>query len=116
MLLIIDADHFKKINDTFGHLAGDDALLEIAAAITRGLRVGDIVGRIGGEEFGALLVGADEAEAEAVAERIRREVETITFRPLGARRSTSPSASAALRCPPDADIADLMRVADRQAL
>lgn len=110
-LLIVDADHFKNINDTFGHLAGDDALLEIAAAITRGLRVGDTVGRIGGEEFGVLLSGADEAEAEAVAERIRREVETITFRPLGARVHLTVSIGGA-PCPPDADIADLLRVAD----
>ncbi len=64
VLLIIDADHFKKINDTFGHLAGDDALLDIAAAIGRAVRTSDIVGRIGGEEFGVLLVGASEAEAE----------------------------------------------------
>lgn len=110
-LLIVDADHFKTINDTFGHLAGDDALLEIASAITRALRVGDTVGRIGGEEFGVLLSGADEAEAEAVAERIRREVETIAFRPLGARVHLTVSIGGA-PCPADADIADLLRVAD----
>ena len=74
-LLIIDADHFKKINDNFGHLTGDAALLEIAAAISRAIRVGDILGRIGGEEFGAFLVGASDKEAIRVAERIRREVE-----------------------------------------
>ena len=57
-LLIIDADHFKKINDGFGHLVGDEALLAIAAAIGRGVRVGDTVARIGGEEFAAFLEGA----------------------------------------------------------
>ncbi|TIW17077.1 MAG: GGDEF domain-containing protein, partial [Mesorhizobium sp.] len=55
-LLIIDADHFKTINDNFGHLTGDDALLLIASAIERGVRSGDVLGRIGGEEFAAFLV------------------------------------------------------------
>ncbi len=80
-LLIIDADHFKKINDNYGHLTGDDALLEITAAIARGVRSGDILGRIGGEEFAAFLVGATSDEARRVAERIRHEVEMIRFRP-----------------------------------
>ena len=84
-LLIIDADHFKKINDNFGHLTGDAALLEIAAAIARAIRVGDILGRIGGEEFGAFLAGASDKEAMRVAERIRREVELIRFRPADER-------------------------------
>ena len=84
-LLIIDADHFKKINDNFGHLTGDAALLEIAAAISRGIRGGDILGRIGGEEFGAFLVGASDQEAKRVAERIRREVELIRFQPADER-------------------------------
>ncbi len=84
-LLIIDADHFKKINDNFGHLTGDAALLEIAAAISRAIRVGDILGRIGGEEFGAFLVGASDKEAIRVAERIRREVELIRFQPADER-------------------------------
>lgn len=110
-LLIVDADHFKNINDTFGHLAGDDALLEIASAITRALRVGDTVGRIGGEEFGVLLAGADEEEAKAIAERIRGEVEAIAFRPLGARVHLSVSIGGA-PCAADADVTDLMRLAD----
>ncbi|TIP53219.1 MAG: GGDEF domain-containing protein, partial [Mesorhizobium sp.] len=73
--LVIDADHFKRINDSYGHLTGDEALLLIAGAIERGVRSGDVLGRIGGEEFAAFLVGASEHEAKHVAERIRREVE-----------------------------------------
>jgi diguanylate cyclase (GGDEF)-like protein len=80
-LLIMDADHFKAINDRHGHLVGDQALLEIAAAISRGVRAGDVVGRIGGEEFGALLIGAGGDDATRIAERVRREVEQIRFRP-----------------------------------
>lgn len=80
-LLIIDADHFKAINDQFGHLTGDKALLEICAAIQRGVRAQDVVGRIGGEEFAALVYGTSGEDAFQVAERIRREVEQIRFRP-----------------------------------
>ncbi len=114
VLLIIDADHFKKINDTFGHLAGDDALLDIASAIARAVRSGDIVGRIGGEEFGAILVGASEAEASAVSERIRREVEQLKFRPLKGKEVPLTVSIGGVRCLPDANVADLMRVADRR--
>jgi diguanylate cyclase (GGDEF)-like protein len=80
-LLIIDADHFKRINDRYGHLVGDEALREIAAAIGRAVRAGDIVGRIGGEEFGGILIGAGGDEAIAIAERVRREVEQLKFFP-----------------------------------
>ena len=78
-LLIIDADHFKRINDRFGHPTGDDALLRISAAITASVRKGDIVGRIGGEEFGAFLIGADRQEATRVAQRLRGAVEIVEF-------------------------------------
>lgn len=80
-LLFIDVDNFKTINDEHGHLAGDEALLAVCAAVRSGLRDGDVVARIGGEEFAALLIGAGEDEAMLVAERIRSEVEAICFRP-----------------------------------
>ena len=82
-LLVIDADRFKDINDKHGHPVGDLALVEIAAALRRGIRTGDFVGRVGGEEFAVVLPGAGQVEATAVAERIRREVERIDFRPGG---------------------------------
>lgn len=80
-LLIIDADRFKYINDTHGHAQGDIALLMIAEAIRNGVRQGDIVGRIGGEEFAAFLAGASQEEALMVAERIRLGVEELRFCP-----------------------------------
>ena len=80
-MLIVDADHFKKINDTWGHLKGDEALLLITNAIQASLRNGDVVGRIGGEEFSIFLPGATERDAIAVGERIRTSVEQIEFRP-----------------------------------
>ena len=113
-LLIIDADHFKKINDNFGHLTGDAALLEIAAAIARAIRVGDILGRIGGEEFGAFLVGASDKEAMRVAERIRREVELIRFRPADERVVPLTVSIGGTPCGFDANVSDLMRAADKR--
>lgn len=112
-LLIIDADHFKSINDSYGHLTGDKALLEIAAAIRRGVRAGDILGRIGGEEFAALLSGATDEEALQVAERIRKEVEQIRFRP-DERTVPLTVSIGGIDCESDATVSDLMRVADRR--
>jgi diguanylate cyclase (GGDEF)-like protein len=113
-LLIIDADHFKKINDNFGHLTGDTALLEIAAAIARAIRVGDILGRIGGEEFGAFLVGANDQEAIRVAERIRREVELIRFQPMDGKVVPLTVSIGGTPCARDANVSDLMRAADKR--
>ncbi|TGR17299.1 MULTISPECIES: GGDEF domain-containing protein [unclassified Mesorhizobium] len=113
-LLIIDADHFKTINDNFGHLTGDDALLLIAGAIERGVRGGDVLGRIGGEEFGAFLVGATEKEAKRVAERIRREVELIRFRPVDERTIPLTVSIGGTVCDVEANVSELMRAADRR--
>ena len=112
-LLIIDADHFKMINDSHGHLTGDSALLEISAAIRRGVRAGDTLGRIGGEEFAALLPGATDEEALRVAERIRREVEQIRFRP-DERTVPLTVSIGGIDCTPGASVSELMRVADRR--
>jgi diguanylate cyclase len=93
--LVIDADDFKRINDSHGHDWGDEALQRIAASIKASVREGDLVGRIGGEEFGVLLVGADLATAGYVAERIRRSVDTIDFQPGGAEHRLSVSVGGA---------------------
>ncbi|WP_192249263.1 GGDEF domain-containing protein [Mesorhizobium silamurunense] len=113
-LLIIDADHFKTINDNYGHLTGDDALLLIAGAIERGVRSGDVLGRIGGEEFAAFLVGAIEPEARRVAERIRREVELIRFRPVDERTVSLTVSIGGITCGESATVSELMRAADRR--
>ena len=90
-LLIIDADHFKQINDKLGHQQGDRALKIIAGTIKDILGKADIVGRIGGEEFGVFLPGADPEEASAVAEKIRERINNIIFPELGGTRSLSVS-------------------------
>ncbi len=112
-LLIIDADHFKRINDSFGHLTGDRALLDIAAAISRAVRSGDVLGRIGGEEFAAFLIGASADEAKQVAERVRREVELVTFRPDNEVIVPLTVSIGGTLCQADANVSDLMRVADK---
>ncbi|MBZ9905052.1 GGDEF domain-containing protein [Mesorhizobium sp. BR115XR7A] len=82
-LLIIDADHFKSINDRLGHDCGDQALKLIAQAIKGQLRGTDIVGRIGGEEFGVFLPGVDPSQSWLVAEGIRRRIREMDFSPDG---------------------------------
>jgi diguanylate cyclase (GGDEF)-like protein len=82
-LLVIDADHFKQVNDRYGHAQGDAALRLIADGIRDSLRAADLVGRVGGEEFAVFLPGADRHEAAIVAERIRTRVRRIDFRPGG---------------------------------
>ncbi|WP_296945360.1 diguanylate cyclase [uncultured Massilia sp.] len=72
--MYIDVDHFKQVNDTYGHLAGDDVLREVAARIKAELRMSDALGRFGGEEFVALLIDADIGSASLVAQRIRASV------------------------------------------
>jgi diguanylate cyclase (GGDEF)-like protein len=112
-LLIIDADHFKKINDAYGHLRGDEALLKISCAICRAVRHGDIVGRIGGEEFGAILMGAGSDEAAHVAERIRQEVENAAFALAdGTKLRLTVSIGGTTEMFSEASISELMRKAD----
>jgi diguanylate cyclase (GGDEF)-like protein len=78
-VLMLDIDHFKNINDEFGHPAGDRVLLEVAARCAEVVRPYDFLGRYGGEEFLALLPGADMDGAQEVAERIRVVTKSIRF-------------------------------------
>ncbi|QBJ63121.1 MULTISPECIES: diguanylate cyclase [unclassified Pseudoalteromonas] len=75
-LLIFDIDHFKKVNDDFGHSAGDEALRHIASLLRTALRETDIAGRYGGEEFVVTLLDTDKQGAIVFAERLRQLIET----------------------------------------
>lgn len=75
-VLMIDADHFKRVNDTHGHKKGDDVLVDVTKAITRAVRHSDLVGRLGGEEFVVFLPEVDAEGTALVAEKIRSEVES----------------------------------------
>jgi diguanylate cyclase (GGDEF)-like protein len=77
-LVMLDIDHFKKVNDTYGHPAGDEVIKALAAIIKKATRETDIAGRYGGEEFAIILPDTPVANVEFVAERIRRLVEKST--------------------------------------
>lgn len=84
-LLMIDLDHFKWINDTYGHPAGDDVIAQVGALLTKAIRPSDVVGRFGGEEFVALLVDTDRVAAGHAAERIRHAVASMEIATTGRR-------------------------------
>jgi diguanylate cyclase (GGDEF)-like protein len=80
-LLMVDLDHFKQINDRFGHRAGDDALCAVVEQMQRSIRGIDVLGRWGGEEFVVLLPGASASSALQIAQRLRGNVETLMIPP-----------------------------------
>lgn len=75
-LILLDIDHFKTINDRFGHAVGDQALKSLVAVLRRELSDSDLLGRLGGEEFGIVMDGVGRAEALLIAERLRQSVDS----------------------------------------
>lgn len=110
--LFIDIDHFKNINDTYGHSTGDDVLVRVGQAITSALRGGDVVGRIGGEEFVVILPDADEKHAALVGERIRHIISSLDMTANGTNISVTCSIGAAEIRSDDKDVAETMMRAD----
>ena len=96
-LLVFDLDHFKSINDRFGHSVGDKALRTFADIAGRAVRATDLFGRIGGEEFAALLVGASASTGQQIAERIRLDFGMATID--GAKLPTTVSIGIAVASP-----------------
>jgi diguanylate cyclase (GGDEF)-like protein len=78
-VIMMDIDHFKKLNDEFGHLLGDEVLRQASHVFTQHLRKGDVVCRYGGEEFALLLPQTNGENALEVAEKLRRAVEAWHF-------------------------------------
>lgn len=76
-LLMCDIDHFKRVNDTFGHAAGDAVIQQVAVAVKKNLRSTDVAGRYGGEEFAVLLLDTTVEQAMFFAERLRKNVEAM---------------------------------------
>jgi diguanylate cyclase (GGDEF)-like protein len=74
LLLVLDIDHFKRVNDQYGHRAGDEVIRAVAAALVDSVRPMDLVARVGGEEFAIVLPNCPSAFGETVAERVRRRV------------------------------------------
>lgn len=115
-VVIVDLDHFKDVNDEYGHLVGDDVLVNAGRAIISVTRAGDTAARVGGEEFGLLLPGSDAAMAWEAAERVRLAIAAAaTLLPGTQRGFVRITASAGVAC--SRDVADatpreLYRAAD----
>ena len=116
-VLMMDIDHFKNVNDTYGHLTGSGTLEEIGDCITKTLRSGDAAARFGGEEFAAFLLDAELAQGLVAGERIRAEIEKHEFsvikqgKPRGTHHVTI---SVGVACFPDdsSDPIELVEMAD----
>ncbi|MGI5174571.1 sensor domain-containing diguanylate cyclase [Treponema sp. OMZ 840] len=114
-LMMIDVDHFKKINDTHGHACGDLILQQIAKIIVDGIRGQDMAGRYGGEEFTVMLFDTDKQAAFKVADRIRHAVEEHFFEYHGIIIKSSISIGVSMFTPetPDMSVRDLIDQADK---
>lgn len=102
-LMLIDVDHFKRINDTFGHQAGDEVLTSIANVLKQCVRPGDFVGRLGGDEFVVILDGLTNENANAVGTRIRGTIERSDFNINDKGQSTVVTLSMGLAVVNDSD-------------
>ncbi|MFC0038708.1 sensor domain-containing diguanylate cyclase [Actinomadura rayongensis] len=111
-LLLIDIDYFKRVNDTHGHLVGDQVLIGVASTLCHQLRDYDIVGRFGGEEFVVLLPGADTVEACRVAERLRGRVRRLAVPAEEGTVSVTISIGVALFRMHGADMIEMLAAAD----
>jgi diguanylate cyclase (GGDEF)-like protein len=109
-LISFDIDHFKQINDRFGHMAGDRVLIDVVEVCRGVLRDGDVISRMGGEEFAVLLPGATAKSALAVAERLRQAIES-SRRPEGDGTVTA-SFGVTMLDQSDIGLADPLRRAD----
>lgn len=113
-LLMLDIDHFKEVNDTFGHATGDRALQAVARSCDKEMRSTDLCGRIGGEEFALLLVETGEAQACRVAERLIAQVEAIELFTENSRPVRLTASIGVAECRPQTEtLSDLMVRADK---
>jgi diguanylate cyclase (GGDEF)-like protein len=112
-LIIMDIDHFKKVNDLYGHQNGDTVLVNVAGLIKQHLRTYDVAARYGGEEFVAILPETTLEETLIVAERIRTAVQKLTFlNKLQNLRLTISMGVAAFPMPGLQTVDDIIRIAD----
>jgi len=121
-LIVLDIDRLKPINDTFGHAAGDQVLKAIAGVLSRQIRASDVIGRLGGDEFGLLLWNLTEADAHAKAAALENDIDRVSFVFDGCVVSAGASAGVAVLGPnsepgralEEADCAMYVRKAQRR--
>lgn len=112
-LFLLDLDYFKSVNDRLGHVAGDGLLARVAALVQENVREADSVGRYGGEEFAVVLPRAELDQAQALAERIRAEIERHAFDlDEGSVRITASLGVASLRDPSIGTVGHWIAAAD----
>ena len=111
--LMIDIDHFKKINDTYGHAAGDDAIKHVAEIVSQSIRTTDKAARFGGEEFVVLLREIDQETAVLLADRIRASIESSVVRHGDTVIPLTVSVGLALFDDDDRDVQDVIERADQ---
>jgi len=111
-LVMLDLDNFKLLNDTYGHQGGDAVLIETAKTVNKLLRIGDVFGRYGGEEFSIILPSTNIEGAEEVAERIRHAIAEHTIHFQGKEISITTSIGVAVIDSKDERYEDLIRHAD----
>jgi diguanylate cyclase (GGDEF)-like protein len=112
-LIMLDLDHFKAINDTYGHPVGDRVLVELAAVLTKSMREVDIVGRLGGEEFAILMPDTNAEAAMQAAERLNQAVAAMAVEVEGQTIACTASCGISAMGVGDGSIHDLLQRADR---
>lgn len=112
-VLVIDVDHFKRINDTYGHAAGDEVLKLMVSRTQRVIRDTDLMSRYGGEEFVVLVPGFDHEQAVQLAERIRQGIEQNPFKVSGVEISVTASIGVMSDTVAAAEVEALIKVADQ---
>jgi len=114
-IILLDIDHFKSVNDTYGHQAGDIILMRLGEILRKSVRSSDIVARFGGEEFVVLMTSASRQQAHSFGENLRKTIESTEFKIPGKEFPLKMTISGGVATfPKDGDsTADLLRVADK---
>jgi diguanylate cyclase (GGDEF)-like protein len=113
-IIMLDIDRFKLINDTYGHVRGDEVLIHVASSLMEGARNGDVVARWGGEEFVIFLPETTLEDAATIAERFRHKISTTPLDIEGERITLTASFGVAHTVTASASIDDLVSAADKQ--